>query len=42
MREKFMKLTISQKEKSKFEEGLRGFFQYRDLGIDLLQRQLWS
>ena len=34
MREKLMKFTISQKEKSKFEAGLRGFFQYRDLGID--------
>ena len=29
-----MKFTVSQKEKSKFEAGLRGFFQYRDLGID--------
>lgn len=29
-----MKFTVSHKEKSKFEAGLRGFFQYRDLGID--------
>ena len=29
-----MKFTVSQKENSKFEAGLRGFFQYRDLGID--------
>ena len=29
-----MKFTVSHKEKSKFEGGLRGFFQYRDLGID--------
>ncbi len=29
-----MKFTISQKGKSEFEAGLRGFFQYRDLGID--------
>ena len=29
-----MKFTVSHKEKSKFESGLRGFFQYRDLGID--------
>ena len=30
-----MKFTVSHKEKSKFEAGLRGFFQYRDLGIDI-------
>ena len=29
----FMKLTISRAEDSKFAEGLRGFFHYRDLGI---------
>ena len=29
-----MQFTVSQKEKSKFEAGLRGFFEYRDLGIN--------
>ena len=29
-----MQFAISQKEKSEFEAGLRGFFQYRDLGIE--------
>ena len=33
-KEKLMKFTVSHREKSKFEAGLRGFFQYRDLGID--------
>ena len=33
-KENAMKFTVSHKEKSKFEAGLRGFFQYRDLGID--------
>ena len=29
-----MQFTLSQKENSKFETGLRGLFEYRDLGID--------
>ena len=29
-----MQFAVSQKEKSEFEAGLRGFFQYRDLGIE--------
>ncbi len=32
--EMLMKFTVSHKEKSKFEAGLRGFFECRDLGID--------
>ena len=29
-----MKFTVSHKKESKFDSGLRGFFQYRDLGIN--------
>ena len=29
-----MKFTVSHKKGSKFDSGLRGFFQYRDLGIN--------
>ena len=34
IRKKHMQFTVSKKEKSKFEAGLRGFFEYRDLGIN--------